>query len=57
MRNWDLDVRSCLLFANPVVTSYSDLLIYGPWGLSRKKLEVHTVCTGTRQILVPVNES
>lgn len=25
--NWDLDAFSCLLFANPTVTSYSDLLI------------------------------
>lgn len=41
----------------PVVTAYCDLLIYGPWGLARKELEGQTVCTGTRQILAPVNES
>lgn len=41
--NWDLDGFSCLLLANPVVTSYSDLLVYGPWGLARKKLEVHSL--------------
>ena len=55
--NWDLDVFSRQLFAGPVVRSYSDLLIYGPWGLARRKLEVHKVCKGMRQFLAPVNES